>query len=362
MQTENSPADARPFHRPGDRKWLEQWSETVLEPQLPIVDAHHHLFDRPDWRYEFEDLLADLNCGHRVVATVYLQCGEHYRAEGPEPMRPVGETEFVERVAQMSATGSYGPARACAAIVGYADLTRGAAVAEVLEAHIAAAPTRFRGIRHGAATDADPAFARKGPRPPGGLLREPAFRAGFARLAEHGLSFDAWLYHPQLPDLVDLARAFPGTPVVLNHVGGLLGIGGYQGRRDEIFAQWRSSILQLAACPNVVAKLGGLGMRQCGFDFHEAPRPPSSSQLADAWRPYVETCVEAFGVGRCMFESNFPVDQLSCSYLVLWNAFKRIAAGCSAEEKASLFAGSAARVYRLDQAFGQVVAAGTDIG
>ena len=349
MNAESSKPEERPFHRPGDAVWLKRWSEPVLEPGLAIVDAHHHLFDRPGWRYLFDDLLEDLGSGHKVVATVYLQCGQHYRSAGPEHMRPVGETEFVESVAALSATGEYGPARACAAIVGYADLTLGALVDEVLEAHLAVAPARFRGIRHGAATDADPAFARPGPRPPPGLLRDAAFREGFARLANYGLSFDAWLYHPQLPDLIDLARAYPSTPIVLNHVGGLLGIGGYQGRRDEILGQWRASIRQLAACPNVVVKLGGLGMRQCGFGFHEAPEPPTSLQLAAAWRPYVETCIEAFGAGRCMFESNFPVDQLSCSYPVLWNAFKRIAAGCGAQEKADLFSGTAARVYRLDR-------------
>jgi len=347
LSTETAKPDHRPFHRPADPAWLKQWSEPVLAPGLAIVDAHHHLFDRPGWRYRFEDLLEDLGCGHDVVATVYLQCGEHYRTDGPEHLRAVGENEFVERIAQLSATGSHGPARVCAAIVGHADLTRGGAVDEVLEAHLAAAPARFRGIRHGAATDPDPAFARRGARPPLGLLLDAAFREGFARLRAYGLSFDAWLYHPQLPDLVELARAFPATPIVLNHVGGLLGIGGYQGRRDEIFGHWRASIRQLAACPNVVAKLGGLGMRQCGFGFHEAAQPPTSMQLAAAWRPYIETCIEAFGTERCMFESNFPVDQLSCSYLVLWNAFKRIAAGCGEHEKANLFSRTASRVYRL---------------
>ncbi len=356
MSTDASKPEDRPFHRPADPAWLSLWTEPVIEPGLAIVDAHHHLFDRPGWRYLFDDLLEDLGCGHRVVATVYLQCGQHYRSEGPEHLRPVGETEFVDRVATSSATGEHGPARACAAIVGYADLTRGAAVDEVLEAHLSAAPERFRGIRHGGATDADPAFARQGPRPPSGLLREAAFRKGFARLGRYGLSFDAWLYHPQLPDLVDLARAFPATAIVLNHVGGLLGIGGYADRRDAVFAEWRTSIRQLAACPNVVVKLGGLGMRQCGFGFHEAPRPPSSLQLATAWRPYVETCIDAFGAGRCMFESNFPVDQLSCSYLVLWNAFKRIAAGCSEQEKAALFSDTASRVYRLDRIPGATAA------
>ncbi len=342
------------FHPPADLRWLQQSSEPALEPQLPIVDAHHHLFDRPNRRYTAEDLRSDIGSGHRVVATVYLQCGEAYRSDGPEHLRPVGETEFVEAVARGSAAGA---PQLCAAIVGYADLRLGpAAVDEVLEAHRQASPTRFRGIRQSAAVDTDPAFDRRDPSRPGpGLLRDPAFRAGFARLAAHGVSFDAWLYHPQLDDLLDLARAFPDTPIVLDHVGGPLGIGGYAGRRDEVFAQWRASIRALAACPNVVVKLGGLAMRLCGFGFHELPHPPGSQMLADAWRPYVETCIEAFGADRCMFESNFPVDQLSCSYGVLWNAFKRLAAGCSDAEKGSLFAGTAVRFYRLD---GVALAAG----
>ncbi len=341
-----TPAAPDPFHPPGRPTWLALGAEPVLEPGRPIVDAHHHLFDRPHWRYRDEDLRRDVDAGHRVVATVYLQCGEAYRADGPAHLRPVGETEFVESVARRSAQA--GGVRMCAAIVGFADLTRGAAVEEVLHAHLAASPARFRGIRHGAATDDDPAFVRQGARPRPALLGSTEFREGFARLAPLGLSFDAWMYHPQLPGLVDLARAFPDTTIVLNHAGGPAGIGGYAGRRDEVFAQWHASIRALAACPNVVAKLGGLGMRFCGFGFERREHPPDSAVLADAWRPYVSACIDAFGPARCMFESNFPVDQCSCSYVALWNAFKRIAAGCGEDEKASLFAGTAARVYRLD--------------
>jgi predicted TIM-barrel fold metal-dependent hydrolase len=337
-----------PFHPPADLAWLARHAEPALEPELPIVDAHHHLFDRPAWRYVADDLRRDLSAGHRVVATVYLQCGERYRSEGPEAMRPVGETEFVEALARDAAAGAPGQRRLCAAIVGHADLMLGAAVEEVLAAHLAASPSRFRGIRHSAAWEADPAFVRVGPRPGPGLLREPRFREGFARLARHGLGFDAWLYHPQLDDLIDLAQAFPDTPIVLDHVGGPLGLGGYAGRRDEVHAQWRAAIGRLSKCPNVTVKLGGMGMRLFGFGFHERPLPPDSAQLAQAWKPYVDACIDAFGVRRCMFESNFPVDQVSCSYVVLWNAFKRLAAGCSAAEKAALFSETAARVYRIE--------------
>ena len=349
-----SPAPAvDPFHPPGDLKWLAQRTETALDPDLAIVDAHHHLFDRPAWRYTADELRQDLAGGHRVVATVYLQCGERYRTEGPVHLRPVGETEFVEALARDSADGPPGQARLCAAIVGHADLTLGAAAGEVLEAHLAASPTRFRGIRHSSAWEPDPAFVRVGPRPGPGLLLDRRFREGFATLAPLGLSFDAWLYHPQLDDLVDLAQAFPDTTIVLDHVGGPLGLGGYAGRRAEVFAQWRAAMGRLADCPNVVVKLGGMGMRLFGFGFHERAGPPTSIELADAWRPYVHACIEAFGAERCMYESNFPVDQVSCSYVVLWNAFKRLSSGLREDEKRALFSGTASRVYRLDPAVAQ---------
>lgn len=336
------------FHPPADAGWLARSpAEDVLEPGLAIVDAHHHLFDRPDWRYRANELLRDLRDGHRIVATVYLQCGEQYRVDGPQALRPVGETEFVDRVATEITRQTQGATQFCAGIVAHADLTLGPAVAEVLEAHRTASPDRFCGIRHGAAADADPAFVRGGSRPPLGLLRQPGFRSGYAMLGRYGLSFDSWQYHPQLGDLLDLARAFPETTIVMNHAGGPAGIGGYAGRRSEVFDSWRKSIRDLASCPNVVAKLGGLGMRFCGFGFHEQQDPPGSATLAQAWHPYIDTCIQAFGPERCMFESNFPVDQLSCSYRVLWNAFKRLAAGYSAQDKAALFSQTAARVYRL---------------
>lgn len=333
---------------PVRQAWLDRRREAILEPELPIVDPHHHLWDRPGWRYLLDELLADLSSGHRVVATVFLQCRAMYRAAGPEALRPVGETEFVNGVAAMSASGGYGPARVCAGIVGFADLRLGAAVREVLEAHLRAGGGRFRGIRHSAAWDASVTHPANAPFP--GLLGDARFREGFAQLAPLGLSFDAWLYHPQLPELTALARSFPDTPIVLNHVGGPLGTGAYAGRRDEVFARWSASIRELATCPNVRVKLGGLGMPRAGFGFHEQPEPPSSEHLAAAWRPYVETCIGAFGAERCMFESNFPVDKESYPYAAYWNACKRLTQGASATEKAALFGGVAARFNRLDRA------------
>lgn len=328
--------------------WLARRTEEILDPALPIVDPHHHLWDRPGWRYMLDDLLADTNSGHNIVATVFVQCRAFHRADGPEAMKPVGETEFVNGVAAMSASGGYGSTKVCAGIVGHADLRLGSAVREVLEAHIRAGGGRFRGIRHITAWDADPSLLNPAYTPPPGLMHDETFRQGFACLAPLNLSFDAWLYHPQIPDLTALARAFPGTQICLNHVGGPLGIGPYAGRRDEVFATWKQSIRDLASCPNVVVKLGGMAMRINGWDFHEKPEPPASSALADAWKPYVQTCVEAFGPARCMFESNFPVDKGSYGYAVFWNACKLLALGASATEKTDLFSGTASRFYRLE--------------
>jgi L-fuconolactonase len=333
---------------PVDEAWLALREEAALDPALPIVDPHHHVWDRPGGRYLFDALRQDLGSGHTITATVFVECRSMYRAAGPVEMRPVGETEFVAGVAAMSESGAYGPTRICAGIVGHADLRLGARVRPVLEALIRAGGGRFRGIRVINAWDAGPGVKSTAIEPPPGLLADPAFREGFAELAPLGLSFDAWQYHAQIPELIDLARAFPQTTIVLDHVGGPLGIGPYAGKRDEVFARWRQDITLLAQCPNVVVKLGGLGMKICGFGFSELPVPPSSEDLAAAWRPYIEHCISAFGPTRSMFESNFPVDKGSCSYGVLWNAFKRLAAGASDTERADLFSGTATRIYRLD--------------
>jgi predicted TIM-barrel fold metal-dependent hydrolase len=343
-------------------------AEAILEPDLPIIDPHHHLWDRTAGntgelppprhgfeamlrmvpRYLFDELLADMRRGHNVIATVYMECGSMYRTGGEAALRPVGETEFVNGVAAMSASGIYGEARACAGIVGHADLTLGAPVKAVLEAHLAAGGGRFRGIRHGASSDPDPdvlgPLNRRGP----GLYLSSQFREGFAQLAPLGLSFDAWLLEPQLGEVLDLARAFPETAIVLDHVGTPLGIGSYAGRREERFGVWHDAIRALAALPNVSVKVGGLAMVFPGFASFMSSPPASSVQLAAEWRPYVDACIQAFGPRRCMFESNFPVDIGSCAYDVLWNAFKVLATGYSADEKTALFNDTARRVYRLD--------------
>ncbi|HUO91585.1 MAG TPA: amidohydrolase family protein [Rhizomicrobium sp.] len=347
---------------------MAQASEPILEPDLPIVDPHHHLWDRtapgapqiplPDHpfsriiannaRYLLPELLKDVQSGHNIVATVFLECGAMYRASGPDALRCVGETEFVNGVAAMTASGIYGDVRACAGIVGHANLRLGDAVEDVLRAHIHAGNGRFRGIRHSASYDEDAGvLGLMANRHPPGLYGDAKFREGFKWLHKLGLSFDAWLLEPQLPDLIELARAFPDTQIVLDHVGTPLGMASYRGKLQERFAPWKENIRKLAKSENVAVKLGGLAMPFAGFPSFYSTPPASSEQLAKEWKPYIETCIEAFGPQRCMFESNFPVDSGSCAYPVLWNALKRLAAGCSPAEKTALFSGTAARVYRL---------------
>lgn len=340
--------------------------EIVLDAGRPIIDPHHHLWDwcRPEPhkpaskysydhvlrhtpRYLAEELLADLNSGHDIRATVHLECGSMHRRQGPTEMAPIGETEFVNGVAAMGASGVYGDCQLCAGIVGYADLSVGDRAAAVLEAHMTAGGGRFRGIRQSAAYDADPEVIEPSTRRRAGLYRDAQFRAGFRRLASLNLTFDAWLFEPQLPDLIDLARAFPDAMICLDHAGTPLGIGAYRGHRAKRFPSWRTSVETLAKCPNVYVKLGGLGMPYSAFPSFRAKPRASSAQLAEEWRPYIEVCIEAFSPARAMFESNFPVDALTCSYATLWNVFKRLAEPYTDTEKHELFFGTAARFYRI---------------
>lgn len=332
---------------PDLNEWHAQVHEEILDPGRPICDPHHHLWDRGGNRYLLDELLADTGSGHNIVSTVFVECLSMYRADGPEAMKPVGETEFVQGVAAMTASGGYGPIRACAGIISYADLALGDAVGPVLEAHIAASPNRFRGVRHAAGWHSSPEIRNSHTNPPEHLLMDAGFRKGFAHLARLGLSFEAWLYHTQIHELTDLARAFPETPIVLDHFGGPLGIGPFAGKHDEVFEAWRPQIDELAKCPNVVAKLGGINMPLNGFGWDKRPVPPSSDELVTATRRWYEHTIDRFGPGRCMFESNFPVDKACVSYPVLWNAFKKIAAGFPEDEKDAMFRGTATRFYRL---------------
>jgi predicted TIM-barrel fold metal-dependent hydrolase len=328
--------------------WLARHTEDILEPDLPIIDPHHHLWDRPGYRYLFPELLSDVGSGHNIHATMFEQAGSMYRADGPEELRSLGETEFVSGVAAMSASGKYGPTRCVAGVVGYVDLRLGSRAKGVLERHIAVSDGRVRGIRNGSTWSDDPILKVFGGAAGPGLYLDKNFREGFSALVALDLTFDAWMFQTQLTDVIDLARAFPQARIVLNHVGGPIAIGPYAGKREEAFAAWRGRIQEIASFPNTYVKLGGLGMKMIGFDFFAKPEPPSSQDLEKAWRPYIETCIAAFGPQRSMFESNFPVDKGACSYQVLWNAFKRIAAGYSTDQKTALFSGTAKKAYRLD--------------
>lgn len=331
-----------------DEAWLAtQVKEPILEPDLPIVDPHHHLWDHLNQRYLLDELLADTGTGHAITHTVYIDCRSMYRGGGPVEMRPIGETEFANGVAAMSDSGIYGATRACAGIVSYVDMTLGARARAVLEAHVVAGNGRFRGIRHAGGWDASPDVRNSHTNPPQELYAQPDYREGVAQLGALGLTYEAWQYHPQLEEVVALARAVPQTTMILNHCGGPLGIGPYAGKTDAVFTAWKADMVELARCPNVVVKLGGLGMDIGPFDHMHRPVPPTSREIADAWNPWIATCIEAFGAGRCMFESNFPVDKVSTGYATLWNAFKLMAAGASADEKTALFSGTAKRVYKL---------------
>ena len=346
-------------------------TDTILEPDLPIIDPHHHLWDlramvpmfpQPQHpfiaaiagaaHYTFDQLHADMRAhpagNHNIVGTVFMECGAFYNPVLGEANKVVGEVEFAGGVAAQGASGLYGEFRPCAGIVGHADLTLGGPVEPVLEALEAAAPTRFRGIRHQGAWDADPEVLGPPFQAPEGLYRSDDFRTGFAALGKRGLTFDAWVLEPQLGDVISLARAFPDQPICLDHCGTPLGTAGYRGTLDENFERWRGAIRDLAACENVMVKLGGLAMAFCGMPEDGPAAGYDREKLAAMWRPYIETCIEAFGPQRAMFESNYPVDRWGASYPALWNAFKRIAAGGSDEEKRALFAGNAARFYRLD--------------
>ena len=336
-------------HRNDHQSWLAQVQEEIIEPQLPIVDTHFHLWkQQPRFgRYMLGDLWADTGSGHQIEQMVFLECHSEFLEEGPEHLRPLGETRFVAAAAAEAAAQASGVTR-IGAIVGTADMMLGAAVEEVLQAQLEAGDGLFRGIRFGACWDASEEIDNSWPDMPANLYGDATFREAFGRLAGCDLSFDAFNYHPQLADLADLARAFPETTIVSNHLGGMLGIGPYRDRRDEIFEVWKEQVATLSSCPNVVVKLGGLAQGINGFDWGERPSPPTSDDFAETYRRYYLHAIDLFGPQRCMFESNFPVDKASVSYQVLWNAFKKMVASFSSDEKDAMFRGTAMEVYRLE--------------
>ncbi len=327
---------------PGSQEWLDSVVEDVVDPEAPIIDPHHHLWPEGEGiPYGLADLLADLASGHRVVDTVFVECGAGYERSPGDATAPVGETEFVTAEAERA------PRQVMGGIVAHADLTDAEHLDAVLDAHEAAAHGRLRGIRHAGSHALHPEVLMIPGRAPVGLYADPAFRAGVARLGERGLTYDTWHYHYQNQDFADLARAVPGTTVVLDHFGTPLGVGPYASQREQIFGQWTADIAAIATCDNVVAKIGGLAMPDNGFGWHTAERPATSDEFVAAQRRYYMHTIEQFGPSRCMFESNFPVDRFSLSYRVVWNAFKKMIADFSPEERDAMLRGTAARVYRL---------------
>lgn len=335
----------------GGNDWLTLTHEDTLQPEISICDPHHHFWDFraeriPYQRYLLHELAADINCGHKVRSTVFIEARSMYQPDGPPELRPVGEVEFVQGLAAASATGLYGPCRAAAAIIGHADLKLGDRVEPVLQALQAASPNRFRGIRHTVTWDPHPEI---GNRERQGVLASADYRAGARVLARLGLSLDTGVCFPQLPELADFAKAMPDLTIVLNHLGGLQRVGPYAGRDDEVFATWRSGIAAVAQCPNVTLKLGGIGMPRLGYDWHTREKPIGSEELAASMAPLMTYCIEQFGPARCMFESNFPVDKVSFSHHVLFNAFKRFSKTYTPSERAALFHDTAVRAYRISE-------------
>jgi len=334
----------------GDNDWLALTQEPTLEPELPICDPHHHFWDLrpqsiPYQRYLLHELNADIYSGHNVRSTAFVEARSMYRSGGPEELRPVGEVEFVQGLAAASNSGVYGPSRAAAAIVGHADLKLGAKVEAVLEALQAASPNRFKGIRHNVTWNTDPSWDN---RETEGILANSQFREGAKVLADRGLSLDMMQSFPQMPEIADFAKAVPNLTIILNHIGGLSRSGIYANKDDEVIPIWREGIAAVAACPNVVVKLGGLGMPRIGFGWHAREVPIGSQELAEAMSPWLTYCIEQFGPDRCMFESNFPPDKVSFSYNVMYNAFKIMSGSYSSTERAAMLHDTAVRVYRID--------------
>lgn len=334
----------------GGNDWHALTQESSLEPDLPICDPHHHFWDFrtariPYQRYLLQELAADINSGHNVRSTVFVEAHSMYRTDGPEDMRSVGEVEFVQGLAAASASGLYGPGRAAAAIIGNASLNLGGRVEPVLEALQAASPNRFRGIRHSVGWDPHPEVPDRESQ---GRLASDEYREGARVLARMGLCLETGLFFHQLPELADFAKAIPGLTIVLNHIGGLMLVEPYANQHEEVLATWRKGIATVGECPNIIMKLGGIGMPRYGFDWYQREQPIGSEELAESMSPLMTHCIEQFGPDRCMFESNFPVDKVAYSYNVMYNAFKRLSKGYSATERAAMFHDTATRVYRID--------------
>jgi predicted TIM-barrel fold metal-dependent hydrolase len=336
--------------QPPREDWLALAApELAIEPDLPIIDTHMHLWHHPTgYRYFAEDYARDIEkSGHNVEASVFVECNSMYRASGPENYRSVGETEFALGQAAIAASGKYTSSRIAAGIVGFADLTIGAELPEVLDAHIAAANSRFRGIRMRAKWDPDPVVKGAVSADAPGLYLEPEFHHGLREVASRGLLFEASIYHPQIRDVTALARAVPEAQIVVVHSGSPVGHSSYRGREKEVHGNWLRDMKDLAACPNAAIKLGGILMTLAAYDFGQTARPITSEALAKLWRPFIEPCFELFGPQRCMVSSNFPVDKAGFGFGTVWNMFKHVTRDCSADEKQAIYSATARRIYQI---------------
>ena len=331
-------------------KWLNQTTEEIIEPELPICDPHHHFWDKRTGRafpkYQLDELMADITSGHNVRSTVFIEARSMYAANLSPDDRPIGEVDYVQGIAAASASGIYGDSRAAASIIGHANLNLGEKVRPLLE-RLALASDRFKGIRHSVTWDPHPEVENTALHKRESQLVSKDFQAGAKVLSDMGMSFEAWLYFHQLPELLEFAKAVPDLKIILNHIGGLVMDGPYSDKKDEVISIWREGIASVAECPNVVVKLGGIGMPRTGFDWHERKVPIDSKELADSIAPFFDYCIEHFGTDRSMFESNFPVDKVSFSYPVLYNAFKRYSKEFSGSERAAMFHDNAVDVYKI---------------
>jgi len=331
-------------------KWLNQTTEEIIEPELPICDPHHHFWDKRTERafpkYQLDELMADITSGHNVRSTVFIEARSMYAANLSPDDRPIGEVDYVQGIAAASASGIYGDSRAAASIIGHANLNLGEKVRPLLE-RLALASDRFKGIRHSVTWDPHPEVENTALHKRESQLVSKDFQAGAKVLSDMGMSFEAWLYFHQLPELLEFAKAVPDLKIILNHIGGLVMDGPYSDKKDEVISIWREGIASVAECPNVVLKLGGIGMPRTGFDWHERKVPIDSEELADSIAPFFDYCIEHFGTDRSMFESNFPVDKVSFSYPVLYNAFKRYSKEFSGSERAAMFHDNAVDVYKI---------------
>ena len=338
----------------GGNEWLSLTEEPTLEPNIPICDPHHHFWDIrpariPYQRYLLDELLSDTNSGHNITSTVFIETRSMYRETGPEELKPIGEVEFAQGIAAASASGNYGSTRAAAAIVGHANLNLGSSVKPVLEQLQAASPNRFRGIRHPVTWDPHSEISNTASHKAQGQLSSAPFREGAKVLSDMGMSFDAWLYFPQLLELAEFAKAVPDLTIILNHIGGLLRTGPYSNNDEEVLKTWKDGIAQVSECPNVVVKLGGITQPRTGYNWHSRKKPIGSQELSDVMTPLMNHCIEKFGPDRCMFESNFPPDKVGCSYNVMFNSFKRLSSGYSDSERSDMFHDTATRIYKIEE-------------